>query len=119
MLQAYVPHVEAGDLRVILVDGEAAGALNRVPATGQLRANLRTGARAELGVLKAPERRICEALGPELKERGLFLVGVDIIGGLLTEINVTSPTGLCEIRALGGADVAVHFWETLEARFFS
>ena len=119
VLQKYVPDVKKGDVRVIFVDGEAVASLNRVPAAGQLRANLRTGARAELGTLGTQERSLCEVLGAELKARGLFLAGADIIGGFLTEVNVTSPTGLCEIKALGGANVAVHFWEILEKKFFS
>ncbi len=114
--QAYVARVRDGDKRIILVDGEAAGALNRVPAAGEARANLHVGARAEKAELTARDKEICAAIGPALKERGLIFAGIDVIGGLLTEINVTSPTGIREIRNFGGPAIEAMIWDAIEAR---
>ena len=114
--QAYVPAVRQGDKRIILVDGVPAGAINRVPSPDETRSNLHVGGRAELAEITARDREICAAIGPELKRRGLVFVGIDVIGDYLTEINVTSPTGLREIKALGGADIAPMIWDAIEAR---
>ncbi|HEC90208.1 MAG TPA: glutathione synthase [Alphaproteobacteria bacterium] len=116
VVQAYVARVREGDKRIILVEGEAAGALNRVPAPGEARANLHVGARAEKAELTARDREICAAIGPALKERGLIFAGIDVIGGLLTEINVTSPTGIREIRRFGGPAIEAMIWDAIEAR---
>jgi glutathione synthase len=113
--QKFVPAVSKGDKRVILVDGEPVGAINRVPAEGQVRSNLARGGRAEAVELTARDREICETIGPELKSRGLLLVGIDVIGDYLTEINVTSPTGAQQLKRFGGPDVAVTFWDRVEA----
>ncbi len=114
--QAYVARVREGDKRIILVEGEAAGALNRVPAPGEARANLHVGARAEKAELTARDREICAAIGPALKERGLIFAGIDVIDGRLTEINVTSPTGIREIRRFGGPAIEATIWDAIEAR---
>jgi glutathione synthase len=108
--------VRKGDKRIILVDGECAGALNRVPAAGEARSNLHVGGRAEATTLSDREREICEALGPELRKRGLVFAGIDVIGGYLTEINVTSPTGIQEVKRLGGPDIAKTIWDAIESR---
>ncbi|HEC90743.1 MAG TPA: glutathione synthase [Alphaproteobacteria bacterium] len=114
--QAYVARVREGDKRIILVDGEAAGAVNRVPAPGEARANLHVGARAEKAELTARDKEICAVIGPALKERGLIFAGIDVIGGYLTEINVTSPTGIREIRRFGGPAIEARIWDAMEAR---
>ncbi len=114
--QAYVPAVRRGDKRIILVDGEPKGAVNRVPAADETRSNMHVGGRPELSDLTVREREICTAIGPELKRRGLIFVGIDVIGDYLTEINVTSPTGIREIKALGGPDIAPMIWDAIEAR---
>jgi glutathione synthase len=116
IVQRYVPDVRKGDKRIILVDGEFAGAINRVPASGEARSNLHVGGKAEPTTLTAREREICEALGPELKSRGLVFTGIDVIGGYLTEINVTSPTGIQQIKRFGGADIAKLIWDAIERR---
>ncbi len=116
VVQAYVAEVREGDKRIILVDGEAAGAVNRVPAPGEARANLHVGARAEKAELTARDKEICETIGPALKERGLIFAGIDVIGGHLTEINVTSPTGIREIRRFGGPAIEAMIWDAIEAR---
>ena len=102
MVQRYVPEVRKGDKRIILVDGEPAGGFNRVPVEGEARSNLHVGGRAEAVELTKRDRDICAAIGPELKSRGLIFAGIDVIGDYLTEINVTSPTGIHELRRLGG-----------------
>jgi glutathione synthase len=117
MVQAFVPGVRDGDKRIILLDGEPVGALNRIPADGQIRSNLAVGGRAAATDLSAADRAICDRLGPELKARGLYFVGIDVIAGRLTEINVTSPTGVRGILNLGGPDIARMFWEQLNPRF--
>ena len=113
--QKFVPAVSKGDKRVILVDGEPIGAINRVPAEGQVRSNLARGGRAEAVELTTRDREICDIIGPELKSRGLLLVGIDVIGDYLTEINVTSPTGAQQLKRFGGPDVANALWDRVEA----
>jgi glutathione synthase len=114
--QRYVPEVRQGDKRIILVDGAFAGAINRVPASGEVRSNMHVCGRPEATALTAREREICAALGPELKKRGLIFTGIDVIGSYLTEINVTSPTGIWEVKRFGGADIAALVWDAVEAR---
>ncbi len=116
MVQRYVPEIQAGDKRIILVDGEPMGAINRVPAKGEARSNMHVGGRPEATTLTEREGEICAAIGPELRARGLVFVGIDVIGGLLTEINVTSPTGLQEIARLGGPRLEAPIWDAIEAR---
>jgi len=116
MVQKYIPEVRSGDKRIILVDGVVAGAINRVPVAGESRSNMHVGGRAEPANLTPREEQICARLGPELKSRGLIFVGIDVIGGYLTEINVTSPTGIREIKRFGGKDIAVMIWDAIEAR---
>ena len=116
IVQRYVPEVRKGDKRIILVDGEFAGAINRVPAAGEARSNMHVGGRPEATTLSKRERDICAALGPELKKRGLIFTGIDVIGDYLTEINVTSPTGIQEVRRFGGPDIAKLIWEAIERR---
>ena len=117
VLQAFVPEVAEGDKRIVLVEGEFAGAINRVPAEGDIRSNLALGGRAEASDLTETEWDICAALGPELKRRGLLFVGIDVIGGRwLTEINVTSPTGIVAIDKLNGTDTPALIWDAIEAR---
>ncbi|KZE28207.1 glutathione synthase [Chelatococcus daeguensis] len=116
VIQRFLPQVKAGDKRIILVDGEAAGAVNRVPAENDIRSNMVRGGAAKPTDLTAREREICETIGPALRERGLVLVGIDVIDGLLTEINVTSPTGIRAIKRLGGPDLAVSVWDAIERR---
>ena len=114
--QEYLPRVRAGDKRIILIDGEPVGAINRVPAEHDSRSNMHVGGRAEQSDLTEREREICARIGPALRERGFILVGIDIIGDLMTEINVTSPTGIREIRKFGGPDVAALFWDAVESK---
>jgi len=117
MVQAFLPTVAKGDKRIVLVDGEIAGAINRLPSEGEFRSNLAVGGSAEKTELTAREREICEALGPELKRRGLLFVGIDVIGGeWLTEINVTSPTGIVAIERFDGTDVTGMIWDAIERR---
>jgi glutathione synthase len=116
VVQRYVPEVRKGDKRIILVDGAAVGAINRVPATGEARSNLHVGGRPEAVELTARDHAICAAIGPELKARGLIFAGIDVIGEYLTEINVTSPTGIQEIRRFGGPNIAGLIWDAIEAR---
>ena len=117
MIQAFLPAVAEGDKRIVLVDGEVAGAINRRPGEGEFRSNLAVGGSAEKTELTPREREICEALGPELKKRGLIFVGIDVIGGeWLTEINVTSPTGIVAIERFDGTDVAGLIWDAIEAK---
>ena len=116
IVQRYLPEVRKGDKRIILVDGNAAGAINRVPAEGEARSNMHVGGRPEACALTKRENEICETIGPELKKRGLIFTGVDVIGDYLTEINVTSPTGIQEIKRFGGADIAALIWDAIEAR---
>jgi len=116
IVQRYVPEVRKGDKRIMLVDGEFAGAINRVPADGEARSNMHVGGRPEATTLTAREKAICAALAPELKNRGLIFTGIDVIGDYLTEINVTSPTGIQEVRRFGGADIAKLIWDAIETR---
>ena len=116
VVQRYLPDVRKGDKRIILVDGIAIGAINRVPAEGEARSNMHVGGRAEPVELSARDRVICETIGPELKARGLIFAGIDVIGDYLTEINVTSPTGIQELKRFGGADGAALIWDAIEAR---
>jgi len=116
IVQRYLPDVRKGDKRIILVDGEFAGAINRVPAQGEARSNMHVGGKPEPTTLTPREREICDALGPELKARGLVFTGIDVIGGFLTEINVTSPTGIQEVKRFGGADIAKLIWDAIERR---
>lgn len=116
MVQAYAPEIRQGDKRIILVDGEPVGALNRLPAEGEARANLHVGGTADKIGLTDRDREVCEALGPLLKERGLLFTGIDMIGPYLTEINVTSPTGLQEISRFDGVDLPAQIWDAIEGK---
>jgi glutathione synthase len=111
-----LPAVRAGDKRIILVDGEFAGAVNRVPAADDIRSNMVRGGAAKATELTEREREICKRIGPALRERGLLFVGIDVIDGWLTEINVTSPTGIRAIKNLGGPDIAALIWDKIEAK---
>jgi len=114
MVQRYVPAVRKGDKRIILVDGEIAGAINRVPAADETRSNLHVGGTAKPTTLTKRDQEICARLGPELKKRGLIFTGIDVIGDYLTEINVTSPTGIRQIAEFGGPDIAAMIWDVVE-----
>jgi glutathione synthase len=116
MVQRYLPAVRQGDKRIILIDGEAVGAINRVPSEGEARSNMHVGGKAMKVELTKRDREICEALGPSLKERGLIFVGIDVIGDYLTEINVTSPTGLQEVNRFDGTILEDKIWDAIEAR---
>ncbi len=116
IVQKYLPDVVRGDKRVILVDGVAVGAINRVPQAGETRSNLHVGGRAEPVALTARDREICETIGPMLREKGQVFVGIDVIGDWLTEINVTSPTGLQELERFDGTNASALIWEAVEAR---
>lgn len=116
VVQKFLPEVKDGDKRIILVDGEFAGAVNRVPAEGDLRSNMVRGGSPKKTDLSPREREICDRLGPELKKRGLLFTGIDVIAGWLTEINVTSPTGIRAIKNLGGPDVAAMIWDAIEKK---
>ena len=117
IVQAYVPAVRAGDKRIILIDGEVAGAVDRVPAEGEARANLHVGAVAKKAGLTARDREICATIGPMLRDRGMIFVGIDVIDGYLTEINVTSPTGIQEIDRFDGVSLEAQIWDVIEKRF--
>jgi glutathione synthase len=116
IVQRYIPEVRKGDKRIILVGGEFAGAINRVPAEGEARSNMHVGGRPEATELTAREKAICAAIGPELKRRGFLFTGIDVIGDYMTEINVTSPTGIHEVRRFGGADIASLAWDAIEKK---
>jgi len=116
MVQQYRPEVRGGDKRIILVDGEVAGAINRVPAEGETRSNMHVGGTPKPTELTPRDKEICARLGPHLKERGLIFVRIDVIGPYLTEINVTSPTGIRQVKAFGGNDIAAMIWDTIEAK---
>jgi glutathione synthase len=116
MVQKYLPDVRKGDKRIILVDGEPVGAINRVPAEHDARSNMHVGGRAEPIGMTDREHEICRRIGPALRERGFLLVGIDVIGDYLTEINVTSPTGIREVKRFGGADIAALFWDAVEGK---
>lgn len=117
VVQRYVPQVRQGDKRIILVDGEPVGAINRVPAKGEARSNMHVGGRPEKTQLTAREQEICNRISPELKRRGLLFTGIDVIGDYMTEINVTSPTGIWEIRRFDGTDIASLIWDAIERKF--
>src|SRR5260370_70757 len=116
VVQKFLPAVRHGDKRIILVDGEFAGAVNRVPAADDLRSNMVRGGTPKETDLTARERELCARIGPSLRERGLIFVGIDVIDGFLTEINVTSPTGIRAVKNLGGPDVAAMIWDNIEAK---
>jgi len=116
IVQKFLPDVSNGDKRVILVDGEPIGAINRVPANGETRSNMHVGGRPEKVGLTERDREICAAIGPLLREKGQIFVGIDVIGDYLTEINVTSPTGIQELERFDGINVAEKIWEAIEAR---
>ncbi|MFZ0559661.1 MAG: glutathione synthase [Methylovirgula sp.] len=114
VVQRFLPQIVEGDKRIILIDGIAAGAVNRLPSGSDIRANMVRGGAAAAADLTTREKEICAAIGPELKRRGLWLVGIDVIDGYLTEINVTSPTGIRAVRNVGGPDLAAKFWDVIE-----
>ncbi|MCB1384925.1 MAG: glutathione synthase [Nitratireductor sp.] len=114
--QRYLKDVRKGDKRIILVDGEPVGAINRVPAEGDARSNMHVGGRAEHSELTAREKEICAAIGPRLKQEGFIFVGIDVIGDWMTEINVTSPTGIREVKRFSGTDIAALIWDAIEKR---
>jgi glutathione synthase len=116
MVQEYRPEVRAGDKRIILVDGEVVGAINRVPAADETRSNLHVGGLAQPIELSRRDLAICARLGPDLKRRGLLFAGIDVIGPYLTEINVTSPTGIRQVKEFGGADIAAAIWDAIESK---
>ncbi len=119
MVQQYRPEVRAGDKRIILVDGEVAGAVNRVPAADETRSNMHVGGKAQPTELTPRDLEICSRLGPELKRRGLLFTGIDVIGPYLTEINVTSPTGIRQVKDFGGPDIAKLIWDAIESKVAS
>jgi len=114
IVQKYLPDVRAGDKRIILIDGRPAGAVNRVPAAGEARSNMHVGGRPEKSKLTKREQEICEIIGPQLKRDGLIFVGIDVIGDYLTEINVTSPTGIQQINRFDGAKLEAEIWDAIE-----
>lgn len=116
IVQRYLPEVRAGDKRIILIDGAAAGVINRVPADGEARANMHVGARPLKSELTKRDREICETIGPALRQRGMIFVGIDVIGDYLTEINVTSPTGLQEIDRYDGVNLEGRIWDAIEGK---
>lgn len=116
MVQRYEPAVRLGDKRIILIDGEPLGAINRVPPAGDSRSNMHAGGRAEPTILTKRDLEICAAIGPTLKQQGLIFTGIDVIGDYLTEINVTSPTGLQQIERFDGTNLATAIWERIEAK---
>ncbi|CAG0910789.1 unnamed protein product, partial [Cyprideis torosa] len=116
IVQKYLPDVTAGDKRVILIDGEPVGAINRVPAKGEVRSNMHVGGRPEKIELSERDREICDRIGPTLRDHGQVFVGIDVIGTWLTEINVTSPTGIQELERFDGINVAEKIWKTIEAK---
>ena len=116
MIQKYLPAVRAGDKRIILIDGVPVGGTNRVPQVGEARSNMHVGGQAEKTQMTKREHEICEAIGPDLKERGLIFVGIDVIGGFLTEINVTSPTGLQEVNTFDDVCLESDLWDAIETR---
>ena len=116
IVQKYIPEVRSGDKRIILIDGEPVGAINRVPAKGEARSNMHVGGRAEKTELNEVDRSICHSIGDVLRDRGLFFTGIDVIGNFLTEINVTSPTGIQEINRFDNAQIEKIFWKELEKK---
>ncbi|MCZ6721168.1 MAG: glutathione synthase, partial [Proteobacteria bacterium] len=116
VVQRYIPEVREGDKRIILIEGKPVGALNRVPPPGEARANMHVGAKPEKATLTVREREICAAIGPTLERRGLIFVGIDVIAGFVTEINVTSPTGIQEINRFDGVSLESDIWDAIEAK---
>ena len=116
MVQAFLPSVAAGDKRIVLVDCQPAGAINRLPKSGEIRSNLAAGGSAQSTDLTPREAEICARIGPDLKARGLIFVGIDVIGGHLTEINVTSPTGIVAIDRFNGTNTPARIWDAIEAQ---
>ena len=116
VVQKFLPNIKHGDKRIILVDGEYAGAVNRIPAADDLRSNMVRGGAPAATDLTPREREICATIGPHLRARGLLFVGIDVIDGFLTEINVTSPTGIRAIKNLGGPDIAAMIWDKIEGK---
>ena len=116
IIQQYIPGARSGDKRIILVDGKPVGAVNRVPAEGEARSNIRVGGQAQATQLTEREREICDRIGPLLKERGLIFVGIDVIGNCLTEINVTSPTCIPEINHFDGIKIEALIWDAIEEK---
>ncbi|MSO73376.1 MAG: glutathione synthase [Rhodospirillaceae bacterium] len=116
IVQRYVPEVRKGDKRIVLIDGKAAGAINRVPSRGEARSNMHVGGRPEKTALTKRENEICERIGPALRDRGIIFAGIDVIGDYLTEINVTSPTGLQEINRFNGTTLEADVWDAIERR---
>jgi len=116
VIQKFLPEVKHGDKRILLVDGVYAGAVNRVPAPDDLRSNMVRGGTPKDTELSPREKEICDTIGPALRERGMILVGIDVIDGWLTEINVTSPTGIRAVKNLGGPDVAAKVWDVIEKK---
>jgi len=116
IVQKYLPEIKQGDKRVILVDGEPVGAINRVPAQGETRSNMHVGGRPEKIALSDRDREICAAIGPRLRDKGQVFVGIDVIGNYLTEINVTSPTGIQELERFDDINVAGMIWDAIEAK---
>jgi glutathione synthase len=120
VIQKFIPEIAEGDKRIVLVDGEIAGAINRVPGEGEIRSNLAVGGKAAKTELTAREKEICAVLGPELRKRGIIFAGIDVIGGRwLTEINVTSPTGIVAIDEFNGTDTPGLIWQAIERRLKS
>lgn len=117
IVQKYLPEIRQGDKRIILIDGKPAGAINRIPAKGEARSNLHVGGKAEKATLSKRDQEICAAIGPALQDKGLTFVGIDVIGPYLTEINVTSPTGLQEINRFDGVHLERDLWDAIERRF--
>lgn len=117
VVQKFLPDVVRGDKRIILIDGKAVGAINRVPLEGEVRSNMHVGGEARRTEMTAREIHICDAIGPTLREQGLLFAGIDVIGDYLTEINVTSPTGIQEIQRFGGTDISALLWDAIERRF--
>ena len=116
MIQEYVPAVRQGDKRIILIDGKPVGAVNRVPAKGEARSNMHVGGKPMKCELTGRDREICEIIGPSLKEKGLLFVGIDVIGNYLTEINVTSPTGIQELSRFEDTNIASLIWDSIEKK---
>lgn len=116
IVQKFLPAVSGGDKRIILVDGEPVGAINRVPQKGETRSNMHVGGRAEKTALTARDKDICATIGPRLREKGQLFVGIDVIGEWLTEINVTSPTGIQELERFDGVNIAARIWDAVDAR---
>ena len=117
IVQRYLPAVRQGDKRIILVDGDPVGAINRVPPPGEARSNMHAGGRPEKSEMTSRERDICAAIGPALRRHGLIFVGIDVIGDFITEINVTSPTGLQEVNRFDGVKLEADIWDAIEKRY--